>query len=260
MDRCRISTSDNLNGGGYGGNNVGVATYALSDGRKTLPTNKLTKDDFIQPEGRFPANFILECTCDNPIVKENTNQPYTYKDKNYSEKGFLPNVNAVAPYNYNDTNSGVVHTDPNCPCYILDKQSGKLNKQAKCKTDNKSGWQNDYVGGNGVNAVERKLYLDEGGASRFFYCPKANKSDRNEGINNNHPTVKPTDLMTYLIRLVTPKDGIVLDPFMGSGSTGKACMREGFGFVGIEREEEYLQIAEQRIEWEYNKQHPHNWF
>ena len=260
VDGCRISTSDNLNGGGYGGNNVGVATYALSDGRKTLPTNKLTKDDFIQPEGRFPANFILECTCDNPIVKENTNQPYTYKDKNYSEKGFLPNVNAVAPYNYNDTNSGVVHTDPNCPCYILDKQSGKLNKQAKCKTDNKSGWQNDYVGGNGVNAVERKLYLDEGGASRFFYCPKANKSDRNEGINNNHPTVKPTELMTYLIRLVTPKGGIVLDPFMGSGSTGKACIREGFGFVGIEREEEYLQIAEQRIEWEYNKQHPHNWF
>ena len=73
------------------------------------------------------------------------------------------------------------------------------------------------------------------------------------GRANIHPTVKPTDLMTYLIRLVTPKDGIVLDPFMGSGSTGKAAMREGFQFVGIEREQEYMEIAEQRIDYEYNK-------
>ena len=73
------------------------------------------------------------------------------------------------------------------------------------------------------------------------------------GRANIHPTVKPTDLMTYLIRLVTPKGGIVLDPFMGSGSTGKAAMREGFQFVGIEREQEYMEIAEQRIDYEYNK-------
>jgi site-specific DNA-methyltransferase (adenine-specific) len=88
-------------------------------------------------------------------------------------------------------------------------------------------------------------------ASRFFYCPKTSKSDRSEG--NNHPTVKPTDLMAYLIRLVTPKGGIVLDPFMGSGSTGKAAVREGMEFIGIERETEYFQIAEARINWEINK-------
>jgi site-specific DNA-methyltransferase (adenine-specific) len=88
-------------------------------------------------------------------------------------------------------------------------------------------------------------------ASRFFYCPKTSKSDRSEG--NNHPTVKPTDLMAYLIRLVTPKGGIVLDPFMGSGSTGKAAVREGMDFIGIERENEYFQIAEARINWEINK-------
>jgi site-specific DNA-methyltransferase (adenine-specific) len=91
----------------------------------------------------------------------------------------------------------------------------------------------------------------EGGASRFFYCPKTSKSDRSEG--NNHPTVKPTDLMAYLIRLVTPKGGIVLDPFMGSGSTGKAAVREGMNFIGIERETEYFEIAEARINWEINK-------
>jgi site-specific DNA-methyltransferase (adenine-specific) len=88
-------------------------------------------------------------------------------------------------------------------------------------------------------------------ASRFFYCPKTSKSDRSEG--NNHPTVKPTDLMAYLIRLVTPKGGIVLDPFMGSGSTGKAAVREGMEFIGIERENEYFEIAKSRIEYETNK-------
>ncbi len=66
---------------------------------------------------------------------------------------------------------------------------------------------------------------------------------------NNHPTVKPLDLMCYLERLVTPKDKIVLDPFMGSGSTGKAAMYEGFKFIGIEMNEEYVEIAKKRIEF-----------
>ncbi len=84
-----------------------------------------------------------------------------------------------------------------------------------------------------------------GSAARFFYCPKASKRERGEG--NIHPTVKPVDLMRYLCRLVTPPGGIVLDPFMGSGSTGMACELEGFDFIGIEREPEYLEIATQRI-------------
>lgn len=82
-------------------------------------------------------------------------------------------------------------------------------------------------------------------AARFFYCAKASKKDRDEG--NQHPTVKPTDLMAYLCRLVTPPGGIVLDPFMGSGSTGKAALREGFRFIGVERETEYCAIAEARL-------------
>ena len=120
---------------------------------------------------------------------------------------------------------------------------------------------------------------DNGGsAARFFYCSKASKRDRDEGLDkfdtkrtgamrgtvdnsmktgsgnpretyraNTHPTVKPTDLMRYLCRLVTPPNGVILDPFMGSGSTGKAAMLESFNFVGIEREAEYLKIAEARI-------------
>lgn len=87
--------------------------------------------------------------------------------------------------------------------------------------------------------------LFPGDEGRFFYCPKANKKDREDG--NTHPTVKPTDLMRYLCRLVTPTGGTVLDPFMGSGSTGKAAALEGFSFVGVEREERYMNIARARI-------------
>ena len=120
---------------------------------------------------------------------------------------------------------------------------------------------------------------DSGSAARFFYCAKANKRDRNEGLEdfdairvhdgrkdgnpggsnprnrsntpklNHHPTVKPTDLMRYLCRMVTPPNGIVLDPFMGSGSTGKAAMYEGFDFIGIEQNEDYCEIAKARIEF-----------
>ena len=86
---------------------------------------------------------------------------------------------------------------------------------------------------------------DEGSAARFFYCPKASKKDR--GADNKHPTVKPTALMRYLCRLITPPNGVVLDPYMGSGSTGKAAIREGFGFIGIEIDEDYHEIAKARI-------------
>lgn len=115
-----------------------------------------------------------------------------------------------------------------------------------------------------------------GSAARFFYCAKASRADRNEGLEssstpavatdatmreredadwparngNHHPTVKPTDLMAYLCRLVTPPGGTVLDPFMGSGSTGKAAMREGFRFVGIDMTPEYVEIARARIAYE----------
>ena len=116
---------------------------------------------------------------------------------------------------------------------------------------------------------------DTGSAARFFYGAKASRKDRNEGLQdpgpqfqrgatlrkvenadtkgNNHPTVKPTDLMAYLCRLVTPPGGIVLDPFMGSGSTGKAAMREGFRFTGIEMDPDYFEIAKARIKHEANK-------
>jgi len=96
---------------------------------------------------------------------------------------------------------------------------------------------------------------DKGSAARFFYQPKASKKDRNEGCEalengNNHATVKPTALMAYLCRLITPTGGVVLDPYMGSGSTGKAAVREGFSFVGIELDPDYYEICKARINHE----------
>jgi DNA modification methylase len=87
-------------------------------------------------------------------------------------------------------------------------------------------------------------------ASRFFYVAKASKSERNKGLEagqNVHPTVKPIKLMQYLVKLVTPPNGIVLDPFMGSGTTGVACVRLGLQFIGCEMDQDYIEIAEKRI-------------
>jgi DNA modification methylase len=130
-------------------------------------------------------------------------------------------------------------------------------------------------GGQPQNATEPS----SGSAARFFYCAKASKRDRNEGLDgfpiketpfgghgnkeedfmskalrnapraNHHPTVKPTSLMQYLVKLVTPPNGVVLDPFMGSGSTGKACAYEGFEFIGIDQSAEYVTIAQARIDF-----------
>ena len=88
---------------------------------------------------------------------------------------------------------------------------------------------------------------DTGTAARFFYCAKASPADRNDAGSNPHPTVKPLELMGYLVRLVTPPGGLVLDPFTGSGSTGKAAVRLGHRFVGIEKDAAYAEIAKRRI-------------
>ena len=123
------------------------------------------------------------------------------------------------------------HSDAcNKPCEGCDDGCGILCKRAGCAADCPAAALDEQSGANN---------------SRFFYCPKASKSDK--GADNVHPTVKSTTLMSYLIELVTHPGGIVLDPFMGSGSTGVAAKREGFGFVGIEQDPEYFGIATKRL-------------
>ena len=130
-------------------------------------------------DGRFPANVMFECHCDELVKSERDDTKYH-------------------------------HTNPECPCHILDNQWDK--------------------------------------ASRFFYVAKAGKKERNLGGTNTHPTVKPVELMKYLCRLITPKGGTVLDPFMGSGTTGMAAKLEGFDFIGMELDPKYFEIAQKRIE------------
>jgi DNA modification methylase len=134
----------------------------------------------------------------------------------------------------------------------LDEQSGVLNVGPK-----KVAFKNkpDMVYDGGWSEGEHRGYGDKGGASRFFYIAKASRAEREAGLNapageraNIHPTLKPIALMRHLVRLVTPKGGVVLDPFMGSGSTGCAAMMEGMRFVGIDITAEYVDIAERRIQ------------
>ena len=163
---------------------------------------------------------------------------------------------------------------------LLDEQSGVSVSKVANRGDVNFGHFAGYAE-NGASLKDETATIrghgDSGGASRFFYVAKASKRDRNEGleelplgqifpqnnslerkemnatagsrVQNFHPTVKPTQLMRYLIKLVTPAGGTVLDPFTGSGSTGKAALLDGFQFVGAELTEEYLPIIEGRLRW-----------
>jgi site-specific DNA-methyltransferase (adenine-specific) len=158
----------------------------------------------------------------------------------------------------------------------LDEQSGERKSAGKYKDIDRE-YTETAIFNSKINVPPSNKYAGEtGGASRFFYVAKASKSERDAGCEglpskvigtwggeeddltegkkstiprqNFHPTVKPIKLMTYLCKLITPPNGIVLDPFMGSGSTGVAAVKEGFGFIGIEREPAYYEICKARIE------------
>ena len=159
---------------------------------------------------------------------------------------------------------------------MLDEQSGERPVSGSAKA-NRPAMGDDYgrcnvVFPKGFGNHQGTLHNDSGGASRFFYTAKASRSERERGVmvekspapraqdfgsfqketgrqpvKNFHPTVKPLDLMQYLVRLVTPKDGICLDPFLGSGTTMLACRLEGFSSLGIEKDAQYEPIIKGRL-------------
>lgn len=203
-----------------------------------------------------PAYEIILC------VQKPTEGTYVDNIKNYGCGGL--NINACRiPLNANEGNAECgrfpanvvlehsesctgIQCEDECAVNILNSQKGKL----------KSGKPGKKWGGNTGTAYGKESrkpgspmhgYGDEGYASRFFYTSKASRKDR--GDFNKHETVKPTDLMRWLVRMVKPpKNECILDLFMGSGSTGKACMLEGINFVGIEKEDNYVEWAERRIQ------------
>jgi site-specific DNA-methyltransferase (adenine-specific) len=171
------------------------------------------------------------------------------------------------PVKWTKPRGGIWKTDPDAKAELVENELGRFpaNVMHDGSEEVVSGFPNTGQGGgkpysyagreydnkdtsmfNGDKPQAPSNYNDMGTAARFFYSPKVSKSERGE--DNTHPTVKPQELMKYLCRLVTPKGGTVLDPFMGSGSTGMACKDEGFEFIGIEREKEYFEIAEKRIQ------------
>jgi DNA modification methylase len=139
---------------------------------------------------------------------------------------------------------------------MLDEQTGELQsgqEAAGGHRRNGDKFRTAYGDFAGTEREHGVLYGDRGGASRFFYTAKASAAERSaglpEGDRSHHPTVKPIDLMRWLVRLVCPPGGTILDPFCGSGTTGIAAVLEGFDFIGIERDPEYHPIAEARIRW-----------
>jgi DNA modification methylase len=207
----------------------------------------------------------------NEGYKRPNKSSYTHKDSS-----------VIANYGEETIEDWNCHED--CPIKILDEQSGVL-KSGDMKGEYQAFGKNGIYGG--IKTIQEQVsYGDKGGASRFFYVAKASQKERNKGLEdfekkplafsnqakaelargntefadetkmhnkvqfraNNHPTIKPIKLMQYLVRLVTPPNGVVLDPFMGSGTTGIACKLEGFDFVGMEQDENYHKIAQARIE------------
>ena len=233
-------------------------------------------------QGRFPANFIMthhpDCECIG-IKKVGSGKEggYNYEGNVYDVQGFVPNNSPVANSNYGEETIEDWNCHDDCPIKILDEQSG-ISKSSDAKRNRNT------IGSFGMPNDNTNEYNDKGGASRFFYVAKASQWERHYGLDNFeeknsassefrpnhlekslngesgnpygrwkplkniHPTVKPIKLMQYLVRMITPPNGIVLDPYAGSGTTGIACKIDDFQFVGIELSVEYTEIANARIQ------------
>ena len=220
IDACRVPTSEKLAGGDcraatVGAKHPGWARPWMEDPNAVAAHSARCRDNVARAEvlGRWPANVI------------------------------------------HDGSDEVLAAFPEAPGQCADaklrnelKTSRVYGAMRRERSDEPSE-NSENTGAVGFKMRPGARRLDAGTAARFFYCAKASRADRGDG--NSHPTVKPTALMTYLCRLVTPPGGTVLDPFTGSGSTGVAAVREGLRFIGIEAQAAYLEIARQRIAFEH---------
>jgi len=226
--------------------------------------------------GRWPANVVLGCTCDadrHAIARELAGMVAAARGDADEGWGMWSDWLAVK-YGWHK---------PDCAAGLLDRQAGTLTSGAN-PTRRGGGSRTTYGEFQGQEECQPARGVDSGGPSRFYYCAKVSRSEREAGLDsldavlhgksngakaaaergedydngdsglnktvrvkNHHPTLKPVALMRWLCRLVTPPGGLILDPFTGSGSTGCAAALEGFRFVGIEQSPEYAAIAEARI-------------
>lgn len=207
----------------------------------------------VTDQGRWPANVILSHTTECEEIG-------TYKTKarviNRFTDGAKP-FGGGAGHEYESIQLGdengmeevpVWECHSDCPIRLLDEQTGTLTSGKANAFEGE--YKASVYGKFAHNTINPEtIYADSGGASRFFYCSKASPKERHAGLEdkNPHPTVKPIDLMRYLVRMVTPPGGVVLDPFCGSGSTGVAALSEGFDFIGLDLSDENISTSEARI-------------
>lgn len=247
-------------------------------------------------KGRWPSNFVLthhpECQLigEKKVGKGKKTQGSIRKqtkDQNLYKLGFLNgNSQSNSPDNYGEEIIKSYNCHPECPVNMLDALSGNISTSFRPNLIGKN-YKSDSMFGQGGEMSFRNQHNDKGGASRFFYCSKAHKSERNKGCENlywektnegfkkitkkqytllpsknrakDNPisTLKPINLIRYLIRLVTPSNGIVLDPFAGSGTTGIACIIENFNYILIEKRKPFAEIIiPKRLKW---WEEPNHW-
>ena len=249
IDKCRIHVSPEDGGGfrsgDYSHRNDSRSSYDFMENGQPY-----RKDQ--HPSGRWPANLCLshhpECrqvgtkrVATGTAVGENASPGRVYGGgKGLVSQGKGTNVEGYADAEGKETVEAW-ECHPECPVRILDQQSGERSDPHRVEVVKKSIW-----GGSQMQFTGVRGFGDTGGASRFFYCPKASRAERGEG--NGHPTVKPLALIRWLVELVTPSGGTVLDPFLGSGTTAVASVETGRPFVGIEIDPHYFEIAVKRIE------------
>lgn len=276
IDATRIATSDRLGGGAESRTtseqkgDEGWTRPWMDDpeAREAHASRVRANVEKAEALGRWPANVVLGHTEDceqigtkkiKAITGTNSGRGAGTKAEDsdvYGKYAGREDMERGAPVGKGDADGMEAVEDwrcaPGCPVAALDAQSGERKAGGKVKgTEPSRTGQNDIYGTWG--RVENKPYRDTGGASRFFYCAKAAKRERpsvetEDGKRLTHPTVKPLTLMRWLVRMITPPGGIVLDPFAGSGTTIEAGCLEGFSVLGIEREADYIDLINVRME------------
>jgi len=208
--------------------------------------------DRISSKGRFPANLVLSHTqeCRRVGTKRVRCNTPNRKDGTVNSDGvFGCGVSDIEVMPYADTDGletvEAWECSEDCPVRLLDEQSGVTTSTGGKGLASQYPSYNGSTVGNYLTGKRANMggLGDIGGASRFFYCAKATDRDP----YNDHPTLKPTDLMKWLVRLVTREGQIVLDPFAGSGTTGIACVQSGREYILVEQDEHYCEIAERRL-------------
>jgi DNA modification methylase len=203
------------------------------------------------PPGRWPANVLL--THDEGCVQAGTITERVGGKTDTTTVDFVEGYERGDGWTGGEVESAVWECEPDCPVRLLDEQTGDRPSSGHYNKGTREQGSKEGAASIPIDGRTSSTYADSGGASRFFYSSKTSKKERNAGLPegrvNNHPTVKPLNVMAWLCRLVTPPGGTVLDPFMGSGSTGVAAVREGFAFVGVDSDTEngYCNIAYHRI-------------